>query len=301
MAAIKNVILIGAGGNLGPSVLAALESSPAKFNISVLSRASSTGTFPSHVTVKKTDYSHDSLVSALKGQDAVVSTIGGAAIDDQKKIVDAAIEAGVKRFIPSEYGCNTGDPKTLELVTVLVPKKGVVDYLKTKESKDFSWTSIVNGPFFEWGLKIGFLGYDLKSHTATIFDDGNRPFSTTNRSTIGRAVASVLTHTSQTANKLLYIDSVTTTQNEILASFEKATGKKWEVKKTTSEEVGKAGTEKVKKGDFSGFGDLILAATYGKQYASDFKSGPGLSNDLLELPKENLDDIVKAVVEGKDI
>ncbi|KIY53408.1 hypothetical protein FISHEDRAFT_68884 [Fistulina hepatica ATCC 64428] len=70
-APLKNVILVGASG------AAALISS-GKFNVSVLSRESSTTSFLEGVTVFKTDYLPTSLPVALKGQDTIVFTI-----DDQ--------------------------------------------------------------------------------------------------------------------------------------------------------------------------------------------------------------------------
>jgi uncharacterized protein YbjT (DUF2867 family) len=51
------------------------------------------------------DYSDpESIKNALSGVDVVVSTISGAALDVQGKIAEAAKEAGVKLFVPSEFG-----------------------------------------------------------------------------------------------------------------------------------------------------------------------------------------------------
>jgi putative NADH-flavin reductase len=137
-----------AGGNLGPSVLNAfLESS---FNVSVLSREGSKSTFPSNVKVLRADYSSvESLTEAFKGQDAVLSIVGGGALGDQDKLIDAAIAAGVKRFLPSEYGSNTLDERLRKLVPPFNAKKATVDNLKSKEDK-ISWTSVITGPFFDW-------------------------------------------------------------------------------------------------------------------------------------------------------
>ena len=48
-------------------------------------------------------------MNGLKGVDVVVSTVGGPALHDQLLVIEAAKEAGVKRFYPSEFG---GDPRT---------------------------------------------------------------------------------------------------------------------------------------------------------------------------------------------
>lgn len=89
-------------------------------------------------------------MSAFKGQDAVVSTVSGPSIRTQTSIIDAAIKAGVKRFIPSEFGSNTANPKAVELVPVFKGKESIVNYLKGKESDSLSWTCLCNGPFFDW-------------------------------------------------------------------------------------------------------------------------------------------------------
>jgi len=55
----------------------------------------------------KVDFSNkEQLVNALKGKDAVVITMGDMANleANSKVIIDAAVEAGVKRILPSEYG-----------------------------------------------------------------------------------------------------------------------------------------------------------------------------------------------------
>ncbi|GAU26222.1 hypothetical protein TSUD_224130 [Trifolium subterraneum] len=48
---------------------------------------------------------HESLVKAIKQVDVVISTLGGAQIHDQVKLIAAIKEAGnIKRFLPSEFG-----------------------------------------------------------------------------------------------------------------------------------------------------------------------------------------------------
>jgi len=137
-----------AGGNLGPSILTPFLKS--SFNVTVLSRPTSKSTFPSEAHVIKTDYSPDSLASAFKGQDAVISIVGNEGFAEQAKIIDAAVRAGVKRFIPSEFGSDTASETVRGIVPIFNGKKQVVDYLKSKESDTFSWTALITGPFFDW-------------------------------------------------------------------------------------------------------------------------------------------------------
>jgi uncharacterized protein YbjT (DUF2867 family) len=126
-----------------------LVSSPHGYSVSVLSRESSSYQPPAGIKLLKTDYSHDSLVSALKGQDAVVSAIGGTGIPDQTKVIDAAIAAGVKRFIPSEFGSDTTNPVGVQRFPLWGQKAEVLKYLESKQDQ-IEWTAIFNGFFFDW-------------------------------------------------------------------------------------------------------------------------------------------------------
>ncbi len=148
---IKNVLLIGAGGNLGPSILSAFDSDP-HFTVSILARHSSKSTFPSHLKVHHIgdDYPEAELLEAFKGQDAVISTIATANAVRQQTMADAAIKAGVKRFVPSEFGSDTRNEKAMEILPQYFQgKKETVDYLKGKENEGLTWSAFVTGPFFE--------------------------------------------------------------------------------------------------------------------------------------------------------
>lgn len=81
----------------------------AGFETTVLTRsAQALYDLPAGCQVCEVDYdSDDSLKSALQGQDAVISTVAMSAITNQKRIVDAAIHAGVKHFIPAEFTVGT--------------------------------------------------------------------------------------------------------------------------------------------------------------------------------------------------
>ncbi|KZM18726.1 uncharacterized protein EKO05_0006568 [Ascochyta rabiei] len=293
---IKNVIIVGAGGNLGPSVLKAfLDSS---LNTSVLSREGSSSTFPSGVKVLRANYeSIDSLTQAFKGQDAVISLVGGAALGEQTKLIDAAIAAGVKRFLPSEFGNDTENTKAQAIVPMFKAKVAILDYLKSKEDA-ISWTAVATGPFFDWGLKVGFLGFHAPSKTATIIGSGKVTFSTTNLYTIGVAAVKVLENAEATKNQRVFVSEFQTTQDEILAAAEKITGEKWTVNKVAVQDHLAKGNELLAKGDFSGIGNLIQVSIYDEQALSDLKP-QGLWNEKLGLKQGSYEDTIKAAFAGK--
>ncbi|EHL00440.1 putative Isoflavone reductase like protein IRL [Glarea lozoyensis 74030] len=55
-----------------------------------------------------------SLIEAFKGHDAVVSALGAGGLDNEIRMIDAAVTAGVKHFIPSQFGSNTQSKKAWE-------------------------------------------------------------------------------------------------------------------------------------------------------------------------------------------
>ncbi|KAJ4356016.1 uncharacterized protein N0V89_004042 [Didymosphaeria variabile] len=294
---IKNVIIIGAGGNLGPSILDAFLTS-SSFNVTVLSREESTKTFPDNVKVVRANFdSFDSLKSAFQGQDAIVSLVASEALAAQIKLIDAAIAAGVKRYIPSEFGSNTADPRTLEAVPLFKGKIDIQEYLKSKES-EISRTTIVTGPFFDWGLKVGFLGINAQTKTAALIDQGTTPFSTSNLRQIGLATVKVLEQAEETKNQYVYVSSFETSQKELLEKAEKITGEKYKVEHLDSTELRAEGLNKIKAGDFSGFVPLIQAAVSGKAGLGDHRPC-GLWNERLGLQKEDFDGSIKAGLSGK--
>ncbi|KAG5810512.1 hypothetical protein H9Q71_005425 [Fusarium xylarioides] len=100
---IKNVMVLGGRGNLGPYLIKALVK--AGFNVSVLSRTSSNVTESTFLgaTIVKSDYTFSSLVGVFTGQDAVISTLSTANIAEQKIVIDAVAAAKVKRYNKDLY------------------------------------------------------------------------------------------------------------------------------------------------------------------------------------------------------
>lgn len=149
------------------------------------------------------------------------------------------------------------------------------------------------------GLEDGFIGFDLKSKTATISDSGTTPTNFTLLATTGLATAAILDKPAETANRYVFINSFRTTQNEILSALQTVTRQKWNVKHTTCEEESKTGREKMEKGDWSGVGHAIMGASYsGGRY--DFAQGRELDNELLGLPvDEDLETTVERIVRGE--
>lgn len=244
------------------------------------------------------DYdSESSLKDAFQGQDAVISLVGGTAIGDQDKLINGAIAAGVKRFIPSEFGSNTADKRLRDIVPVFEPKFGTVNYLKSKES-EISWTSVVTGVFFDWGLKVGFFGFNGSTKTANVIDHGKAIISATNLHQIGVTLVKALENADLTKNQYVYVSGFQTSQQEVLASAEKITGEKWTVNNTSAKDLIEQGRAKFEKGDYSGILALILGSNLAvDQQLGDFSS-QGLWNEKLGVPSESFEETVRTALVG---
>ncbi|CAJ2507718.1 Uu.00g089040.m01.CDS01 [Anthostomella pinea] len=225
---IRSVALAGATGNVGvPTLKALLETG--KFDVTVLIRPGSPHKFPSGVQVKEVDMaSSESLIAALRGQDAVVNATSVPDPSAHIRFVDAAIKAGVRRLIPADFGSDPARVGTPGEFPVFGFKTATFAHLQeiTKNSKlgSLTWTVVSNGWFLDWNLENGWMGIDIHKKQAEITSGGNVPTFFTTLETIGKAVASVLLHPAETENRVVYIKSVWKTQNELLALAQEALG-----------------------------------------------------------------------------
>ena len=146
------------------------------------------------------------------------------------------------------------------------------------------------------GITSGFMGFDVKNQKASLFDGGRVTWSTATLSTIGLAVKNALLLPNETANKYLYIESLTVSQSEVVASLEKAMGKPWEREQVDAEEMKRSGLEKMSKGDHSGVVSLIRYVNCVHGHGGNFAEDRDTANGVLGLPKATLDEEVRKLV-----
>lgn len=157
-----------------------------------------------------------------------------------------------------------------------------------------------NLPFFR-GIKTGFLGFDLNSKTATIFDAGDVPVCSTILSDVGQSIVGILKNPKETANRYVYIRTVTFTQNQLLAILEKLTGEKWSTTKRGTAEARQTGIEKLTKGDMSGVPDLLTGGIHAGEPAAVYDQTRKLDNGLLGLKDVTIEDLVDKIVKGQAV
>lgn len=213
------------------------------FDITVLTRQAN-DRFPSDVKVVEVDYgSLESLVTALAGQDAVVSALSSGAIFSEHLLIDAAAKSHVKRIIPSQYGCNLHNSKIRQL-PVFAQKVDIEEKLiDLAKSGCTSYTLLFNGPLLDWGLENGTF-FDFKNKKVELYDGGEVVISTTLLSSVGKAVRRILTHPRETADRAVWIKDIDITQKQLLALAQTLTpGENWEVQEVDTAELERVSLE----------------------------------------------------------
>lgn len=304
---IVNVALVGATGSLGSHILTALLSE-GSFTVTVLQRASSTSSLPTnnknlHIATIADDPSLEELTALFTGQDAVIVCYRAGNAAAQIKFGQAAFDAKtVRRFIPADFGsCDSNGARERQLVKLFDRKVEIRRSLQAlaDQSATFTWTSLVNGHFFDWGLRENFLHFNLPARKADIIDNGEVKSSQATLAQIAKATVRILQRPAETRNKMLFIQSFCVSQNEILASLEKAMskkegGKKWEIARYESEAFIKEKKARADAGDLDAIEDLVfvLGAIDG-----DWRGKSDFAMELLGLEDEDLDEVVQKVVD----
>ncbi|RUS32663.1 hypothetical protein BC938DRAFT_474674 [Jimgerdemannia flammicorona] len=237
MAQFKTVLVAGGFGRLGKFIIDEFVAN-GTYNVKILSRPSSLTERISViekykavgvevVAVEYTD--HAGLVKILKGVDVVVSTVSIEAVyDEQIVLIKASVEAGVKRFIPSDFGSDHERVKH----PFIVPKVRIAEHLRAHKTLEHTifytnyWTDTT----------LQFAGWDLDAHKAIVIGDGNDKFTLTHRRDIAKFVVASLKNP-KARNAVHGTASEVVTWNEIIRSAEKHSGHKFEVTYRSLSEV----------------------------------------------------------------
>ncbi|KAA1475519.1 NAD-P-binding protein [Dentipellis sp. KUC8613] len=171
--------------------------------------------------IASVDYTSEaSLISALQGIDVVISTVSHHQLDIQPLLTFAAKEAGVRLFVPSEFGNPSDDAEG----GLLMAKKQV--QLKLKEL-DLPYLLAFTGPSPGFVLSPEF-HVDFENGKATVGGDGNALISFTSMPDMGSFLAYVLTTLppDQLNWRILRIEGERISFSEIFRQYTAKTGKK---------------------------------------------------------------------------
>ncbi|KAJ7286388.1 hypothetical protein C8J57DRAFT_1287529, partial [Mycena rebaudengoi] len=237
----QRVLLLGATGETGGSILNGLLEDADSFDVEALVRPSSKdkpnvqALAKRGVTVRIADIEGplDDVVKALAGIDVLISAINAASQLAELQLATAAKQAGVKRFVPCAF------------ITVAPPGIG----FELRDSKEevyqhirklyLPYTVIDVGYWHQISfptLPSGRVDYAVFAPRPEIHADGIKPNLLTDLRDIGRFVARIIKDP-RTLNKFVVTYSDVLSENEIFAIVEEMSGEVIERKYVSADEL----------------------------------------------------------------
>lgn len=239
---LRNIALFGANGQIGTSILKSLiNCKKQNFNILAITPPDAPkphGADREDIRVKAMDLlntSRQEMVQTLSGIDAVVSALNGPVLEAQRTIQDAAADAGVKRFIPSEYGMHhiyrkPNDPKGY-IHPLWDAKNRLNEYAMLhpaiKEGK-MSYTMIGCGDFYDQDRENVWCPWtqkDVPEYNFHVIGDPDAKADYTNIGDFGQYLVACLCEPSKSENASLNFPSDHISHSEIAKLLEKYSGK----------------------------------------------------------------------------
>lgn len=167
----------------------------------------------------------------------------------QKRIVDACLAAGIKKFIPNEFGFDSGNPEIQRRLPAYEARGELIQYLKTKqEEKQLEWVGLAVGTIFDHELISGKIGFDLKWHSASIPGRGSTHFPATSLKRVGDLVAAVILRWSSVKNTYLYASGCIASADQVVLCLQMETKANWVVDFSDSKNAVREAEQRLEKG-----------------------------------------------------
>ncbi|KAI9172255.1 isoflavone reductase family protein [Paramyrothecium foliicola] len=225
----QSVFLVGATGETGSSILEALIED-GSFDLTCFIRAESVGKAAVQGLISRGqeivtgDLSgpKSELVTLLQGIDTVISIVTPSESSKQIPLIDAAAEAGVKRFLP----CNWAAPVARGGIMLLRDmKEDVHDHIFRHR---LGYTIIDVGFWYQISFpRFSKAKYDypVSLPVDEVYAGGTAPNMLIDKRDVGRITARIIKD-ERTLNKRVYVYGEVISQNEIHAAIERKTGEK---------------------------------------------------------------------------
>ncbi|VUC24792.1 unnamed protein product [Clonostachys rosea] len=309
---IERVAIVGAGGDGVGNHMAKALLATGKHTVTAISRIGSTNTLPEGAKVARVDYGDESsLVSALKGQQFLIITLSVTAPQEtQGKLIAAAAKAGVPWVMPNCTGPDFINESLAKENMIGAGVRASTDAIE--KAGVSSWIALVCSFWYTHSLALGtgWFGFDFPNRKVNMIDDGKTRINTSTLEQCGRAIASLLSlkelpddandttpTISQWRNQPVYISSFLTSQRDMLDSIHRVLGTNdadWKIEYEPSESRYKRGLQLLQSGSHEGFGICMYTRTFYPNGDGNFQDK--LSNDVLGLPVEKLDDETAAAI-----
>jgi len=212
--------------------------------------------------------------------------------------------------MPNAYGYDTSNAG---LVADVPGGERALGNISEVQEAGASVISLTCGFWYEWSLALGeqWYGFDIKGRKVTFIDQGETRIVSSTWRQCGRAVAALLEFPvrpedekkgpclEQWKNKPLYIKSFLVSQRDMLDSLHRVVGTTdgdWEIRYEESRARYEKGLEEMRSGMRTGFAKVMYTRCFYPNGGGDFE-GKELANEVLGLPKEDLDDATRLAVE----
>lgn len=145
------------------------------------------------------------------------------------------------------------------------------------------------------------MGFDIAHCSAIIYDSGTEKFTGTTLEGIGQAVLGVLQHLDETENKFMKVQSIQTCQNELLEAFQTATGRQWDIHRSTTKALMESGRSKLQAGTGGWVLDLVVAQLFDEGQARCVVAPSRAESDaeLLGVSEETPQEVVAKVLKSR--
>ncbi|KAH7025657.1 isoflavone reductase [Microdochium trichocladiopsis] len=219
---LLRVVVAGASGETGQSIMAALLAEPAQFKVVALARHESAGKevyqemARAGATVEAVDFCDvETLAARLVAADVVISCLLPLQRVESETLIDAAHRASVGRFVPSFF-------------STIMPPRGIMEVRDVREDLldrckliYLPYTVIDAGSWYQISLPPPYA--PPPPLATTVIGDGDIPTAMIDKADIGPYVARIIADP-QTLNRFVFVYGEVTTLNGIWTEVETATG-----------------------------------------------------------------------------
>jgi hypothetical protein len=305
-------------GVIGSHLVQALLNGGGRHTITSLTRLDSTTPLPARVIPARVDYSdEESLVTALRGQQFLVVALAVSVPEGtNSRLIRAAARAGVAYVLPNYFGHDVANEALCR--ETLHPVRSLADIAEIETLGTSGWVAMVCGLWYEYSLAMGpaWFGFDFKQRKLTYFDDGETKINVTTWEQCGRALAALVSlkelpddeddkspTVSMWRNKGLYVSSFLVSQRDMFESWKRVSGERdedWTFEYEGSAERYQRGLAEMQKGSVMGGAIAMFARCWYPNGDGNYEDGHGLDNDVLGLPREDLDEctrVAKGMIE----
>ncbi|KTB79230.1 aromatic alcohol reductase [Pseudomonas syringae] len=238
---VKQRILVLGAGELGLAVLRGLAGKAGEHDlrIAVLLRQSAVNTENAakhleieeiralDIAIETADLvaaSVEELAAVMARYDTVISCVGFAAgRGTQRKLTEAVLKAGVKRYFPWQFGVDydligRGSPQDL-----FDEQLEVRDMLRAQQHTE--WVIVSTGMFTSFLFEPAFGVVDLNAGRVNALGSLNTAVTVTTPEDIGRLTAAIVVHEPRIVNQVVYTAGDTLTYAELADLVERVTGR----------------------------------------------------------------------------